>query len=120
MDLDGFWMDVGQPKDYLSGISLYLNSVKSSRCEPNSMNIIGNVIIDPSAKVHKSAVLGPDVVVGENCVVGEGVRLQKTCLFKGVKVGGHSWVDNSIIGWNSTVGQWVFIVYYFFIYLGQN
>jgi NDP-sugar pyrophosphorylase family protein len=61
--------------------------------------------------VHKSAVLGPDVVVGENCVVAEGVRLQKTCLFKGVKVGGHSWVDNSIIGWNSTVGQWVIIIH---------
>lgn len=28
MDLPGFWMDVGQPPDYLIGMCLYLNSLK--------------------------------------------------------------------------------------------
>ena len=47
------------------------------------------------------------MVVGENCVVGKGSKLQKTCLFKGVKIGDHSFIDNTIIGWHSSVGSWV-------------
>ena len=28
MELQGFWMDVGQPKDFLTGMCLYLNSLR--------------------------------------------------------------------------------------------
>ena len=28
MELDGMWMDVGQPKDYLTGMCLKLNSLR--------------------------------------------------------------------------------------------
>lgn len=107
MDLEGFWMDVGQPKDYLKGISLYLNSIKNTDKLAKNAQIEGNVLIHPSAKVHASARLGPDVVVGEGCEIGEGVRLQKTCVLKGAKVKNYSWVNESIIGWKSTIGQWV-------------
>ena len=31
MDLVGFWMDVGQPKDYLLGMSLYLSAVHNAQ-----------------------------------------------------------------------------------------
>lgn len=27
-ELQGFWMDIGQPKDFLTGMCLYLNSCK--------------------------------------------------------------------------------------------
>jgi mannose-1-phosphate guanylyltransferase len=30
MELDGFWMDVGQPKDYLTGMCLKLNSMRNN------------------------------------------------------------------------------------------
>jgi len=33
MDLPGFWMDVGQPKDYLSGMCLYLSYLTSQKSE---------------------------------------------------------------------------------------
>jgi len=29
MDLKGFWMDVGQPADYLKGVKLYLDSLNN-------------------------------------------------------------------------------------------
>ncbi len=47
MDLKGFWMDVGQPKDYLIGIGLYLNHV--SKSDPKSLfkgeGVVGNVLV---------------------------------------------------------------------------
>lgn len=27
-EINGFWMDIGQPKDFLTGMCLYLNSCK--------------------------------------------------------------------------------------------
>jgi mannose-1-phosphate guanylyltransferase len=75
MDLEGFWMDVGQPKDYLKGISLYLNSIKNTDKLTKNNQTEGNVLIHPTAKVHESAKLGPNVVIGENCVIEAGVRL---------------------------------------------
>jgi mannose-1-phosphate guanylyltransferase len=45
--LDGFWMDIGQPKDYLTGLGLYLNHLRN--VEPKYLKegeeIRGNVII---------------------------------------------------------------------------
>eukprot|EP00177_Eucheuma_denticulatum_P001922 GFKZ01003431.1.p1 GENE.GFKZ01003431.1~~GFKZ01003431.1.p1 ORF type:complete len:359 (+),score=55.92 GFKZ01003431.1:772-1848(+) len=109
MELKGFWADVGQPKDYLTGQTMRLDAY--SRDEPDRLakgkNIIGNVLIDPEAQVHSNAVLGPDVVVGPGCVVGDGARIKGTTLLKGSKIGGHTYVSKSIIGWHSKIGSWV-------------
>jgi len=111
MDLEGFWMDIGQPKDFITGTKLYLNSLALKKnpdlTPPTPERIIGNVLIDPTAKVHKDAVLGPDVVIGPGCEIEEGVRLQGTCVMKNTKIKAHSWISGSIIGWNCTIGKWV-------------
>jgi hypothetical protein len=47
MELSGFWMDVGQPKDYLIGMCYYLESLKQK--DPSKLrvdsNCVGNVLI---------------------------------------------------------------------------
>jgi NDP-sugar pyrophosphorylase family protein len=42
----GFWMDVGQPKDYLTGMGLYLNFVRHSNPEwlSHDRGFVGNVL----------------------------------------------------------------------------
>jgi len=109
MILDGFWMDVGQPKDFLTGTILYLNSLRKrdSKALSDDDNVIGNVLIDPTAKIHKDAIIGPDVTIGPNVVIEEGVRLQRTCVMSNVTIKSHTWITDSIIGWSSVVGRWV-------------
>jgi len=107
--LDGFWMDIGQPKDFLIGSTLYLDSLKKkgSKDLAEGPNIIGNVLIDPTATVDKTALIGPDVTIGPGAVIGEGVRLQRTCVFNAVNIKAHSWISDTIVGWQSVVGKWV-------------
>jgi serine acetyltransferase len=110
-DLEGFWMDVGQPKDFLAGTCLYLSSLtkKGSKLltSPNEPFVHGgNVMIDPSAKIGKNCKIGPNVTIGPNVVVGDGVRLQRCVLLQNSKVKDHAWVKSTIVGWNSTVGRW--------------
>ena len=110
-DLEGFWMDVGQPKDFLSGTCLYLSSLtkKSSKklakvSEPFVHS--GNVLVDPSARIGKNCRIGPNVTIGPNVVIGDGVRIQRSVLLKGTTVKDHAWIKSTIVGWNSTVGRW--------------
>jgi len=121
-------MDVGQPKDFLIGIGLYLNHVAKTDASKLAIgpHIVGNVLIvcwrktfffqtkqkqnktqDPSAKIGQGCKIGPNVTIGPNVVIEDGVRLSKCALFENVIVRSHAWVSSSIVGWNSTVGRWV-------------
>jgi len=65
------------------------------------------VIVDKSAKVHQTAQLGPNVVIGPNCQIEEGVKIRNSAILAGTTVRAHSFITDSIIGWNNTVGSWV-------------
>lgn len=82
--LKGFWADVGQPKDFLTGTALYLESMRLK--DPTSLasgkHITGNVIIDPSAKIGNNCKIGPNVTIGPGVIVGDGVRLRSSVLMK--------------------------------------
>jgi len=51
MVLPGYWMDIGQPHDYLSGQTLYLKSQSETNVGAlaSGENIKGNVIVDSTA-----------------------------------------------------------------------
>jgi mannose-1-phosphate guanylyltransferase len=63
MPLEGYWMDVGQPKDYLTGLALHLESRKRKRPEElaTGEGTVGNVIIDESCKIGAGCKIGPNV-----------------------------------------------------------
>ena len=51
--------------------------------------------------------IGPNVVIGENCIIGPGARISDAVIFGKTQVKGHAFIRNSIIGWQSIIGQWV-------------
>ncbi|GFY49095.1 mannose-1-phosphate guanyltransferase beta-A [Trichonephila inaurata madagascariensis] len=108
-ELQGFWMDVGQPKDFLTGMCYYLQHMKQK--QPRKLHqaeyTVGNVLLDPTAKIGKNCRIGPNVVIGPNVIVEDGVCLKKCTLLKGCHVKSHSWIESCIIGWKCVVGQWV-------------
>jgi len=112
MPLQGYWMDIGQPADYLTGTKLHLKALWGENPELFATSesikgkVTGNVLIHPTAKVGQNCHLGPDVVIGPNCVVGDGVRLTHTTLMEGTVVESFAYVANSIIGWRSKIRSW--------------
>ena len=97
-DLEGFWMDVGQPKDFLSGTVLYLQSVSKKNPEKlaKGENIVGNVMVDPTATISPNAKVGPDVVIGPNVTIGDGVRIERSVVMANSSVKEHSLVKSTI------------------------
>lgn len=109
MELKGFWMDVGQPKDYLTGMCLYLDSPKTQKSKNiyDEGCIVGHVLIDPSAKIGKNCRIGPNVVIGPNCVIEDGVCIKRSTILSSSRVQSHSWIQSAIVGWKCTIGKWV-------------
>jgi mannose-1-phosphate guanylyltransferase len=110
MVLPGYWMDIGQPKDFLRGNRFHLKYMHESK-QLNTPDIAGvtinaPVLIDPSAKIEAGAVIGPDVVIGANVVVKAGARVVDSVVFADVSVGSHAFVRHSIIGWETRLGNW--------------
>jgi mannose-1-phosphate guanylyltransferase len=105
-DLEGFWMDVGQPKDFLAGTSLYLKSLEKKNSSKLTPGHVGNVLIDPSVKIGEGAKIGPNVTLGPDVVIGNGVRIQDSVVLSNSVIKDHAWVKDTIVGWNSEVGRW--------------
>lgn len=78
-ELQGFWMDVGQPKDFLTGMCLYLKHLRT--VDPNKLykgpGVAGNALIDPTAKIGNDCQIGPNVTIGPGVVIEDGKR--RTC-----------------------------------------
>ncbi|CAH3164645.1 unnamed protein product [Porites lobata] len=108
-DLSGFWMDVGQPKDFLTGMVMYLQYLREKHPEllHEGSGSIGNVLVDPSAKIGENCRIGPNVVIGPNAVIQDGVCLSRCTIMQESVIRSHSWIHSAIIGWKSVVGQWV-------------
>ncbi|KAL3681025.1 hypothetical protein R1sor_023981 [Riccia sorocarpa] len=108
MVLPGFWMDIGQPRDYITGLRLYLDSQR--RRNPGSLatgsHVVGNVVVDETAQIGEGCLIGPDVAIGQGCIIESGVRLSRCTVMRGVRIKKHACVSGSIIGWHSTIGQW--------------
>ena len=109
MDLDGYWMDVGQPKDYLIGVRLYLASLekKNPSMLPRGDQYVGNNLIDPTAKIGKNCLIGPNVTIGAGVVIEDGVRISNSAVLESATIRAHTCISSSIVGWRANVGRWV-------------
>ncbi|NXW93203.1 GMPBA guanyltransferase, partial [Alopecoenas beccarii] len=109
MELQGFWMDIGQPKDFLTGMCMYLQALRAQHPEKlhSGPGVVGNVLVDPSAKIGANCVIGPNVTIGAGVVVEDGVRIKRCTVLQGARIRSHSWLESCIVGWSCSVGQWV-------------
>lgn len=109
MELTGFWMDVGQPKDFLKGMSMYLASLRQKSPEKlySGLGVVGNVLIDETATIGKDCRIGPNVTIGPGVVLSDGCCIKRSTILKAAVIKEHAWLDGCIVGWRSVVGRWV-------------
>jgi NDP-sugar pyrophosphorylase family protein len=108
----GFWMDIGEPEDYLSANEMILTKNNLNECGEYSK-------IDPSAVIRKpcnfgdnvrigeDSVIGPNVSLGDNVQIGKGCRIENSVVFDGVTIEDYSSVKGAILGENSVLERWV-------------
>lgn len=109
---DATWSQIKSAASAIYANKLYLslyrrtNPHRLAKMEEGSPTIIGDVFIHPSAKIDQSAVIGPNVTICADVRIEPGVRVRNSIILDDAKLSSHSCVINSIIGWQSTVGEW--------------
>ncbi|GAB6019267.1 hypothetical protein CHUAL_000867 [Chamberlinius hualienensis] len=108
---DGWWSQMKTAGSAIYANKHYLELYHKEHPErfqnnPKQVKTYGDVYIDPSADVHYSAVLGPNVSIGKNVEIGSGVRIKESIILDGAKIEDNSVIMYSIIGWSSIVGKW--------------
>uniref|UniRef100_A0AAF5D611 mannose-1-phosphate guanylyltransferase n=1 Tax=Strongyloides stercoralis TaxID=6248 RepID=A0AAF5D611_STRER len=107
--LQSFWMDVGQPKDFLKGTVMYLKFLHDNNSKELAEGdfVIGNVLIDKTAVVGDGCKIGPNVVIGPDVKIQDGACLKNCTILSKSTIKSHSWINQSIIGRDCSVGSWV-------------
>ena len=108
----GFWMDIGEPQDYLGANAMMLTKNNLNECGESSE-------IDPSVIIHKpcnfgdnvrigsDSIIGPNVSIGNDVQIGKGCRIENSVVFDGVTIEDYSSVKSAILGENSVLERWV-------------
>ena len=87
---------------------LYLSALRHKKSDMlTEQNVIGNVLIHPTAKIGKDCKIGPNVTIGPNVVIENGVCIRRSTILRGAIIRSHSWLDSCIIGWRCVIGRWV-------------
>lgn len=118
------WMDAIHSWDFLKANAVLLENCenKISGTVENGVTIKGNVLIGENSIIHGGCYIVGPVVVGKNCNIGpntvilpstaigdnvsidSSVEMQNSILMNDVRLGSGSYISNSIIGANNTIG----------------
>jgi mannose-1-phosphate guanylyltransferase len=96
MKLSGFWMDIGTPQSFIDCLPVFLTNDEK-------------VLIDPTAKLGLECNIGPNVVIGPNVTIGNCCFIRNAVIMEGSTVGEATFIENSVLGWNAKIGNWVHI-----------
>ncbi|KAI4292104.1 mannose-1-phosphate guanylyltransferase [Pancytospora philotis] len=91
----GYWMDIGQIKDYLEGQRIHLTQQAGAQHRGDDAAVYASPGMYPAE----------NVVIGRNVRIGKNVSLRNCAVFDGVVIGDDSMIANSVIGWDCVIGS---------------
>ncbi len=95
---DGYWADIGQFKDYLTGQETYLKYLNKE-----SGNKKKTILIGKNCKLGENVEIGDNTVIGDNVTIGNNVVCENCTIFNNVIIGSDCIIKDSIIGWNCEI-----------------
>jgi len=108
----GFWMDIGEPQDYLGANAMMLTKNNLNECG-ESPEIDPSVVIrkpcnfGDNMRIGADSIIGPNVSMGNGVQIGKGCRIENSVVFDGVTIEDYSSVKSAILGENSVLERWV-------------
>lgn len=110
--LNRFWSQVKSGGSAIYANRFYLSLFcqrNQDRLASNSdghATILGDVRIHPTAKVDRTATLGPNVYISAGVRIAAGARVRESIILDRAELKEHCCVLYTIVGWDSVVGEW--------------
>jgi NDP-sugar pyrophosphorylase family protein len=112
-DFEGFWTDIGEPKDYLKANRLLLsmgitkNQVQKTVNKWAQQEIDEPTVIGEDVVIGEGSKIGPYAAIADHVTLGRGVRIEDSIIFPGTTISDSTSIRGAIIGENATIGKWV-------------
>jgi mannose-1-phosphate guanylyltransferase len=107
--VDGFWMDIGKPEEYLETNKTILDSLANSlkKESAKTFQLKNPVALDKGVIVGEKSVLGPYAILGKNVKVGKNVQISDSVIFPDVEIGDSAIINGAIVGEGARIGRHV-------------
>ena len=86
--IDGLWIDIGKPEEYLQTNMLILDSLAGTLRHKAAKNFEfrNPVAFDKAVSIGEASVIGPYAILGENVTVGKNVKISNSVVFPHAKI----------------------------------
>ncbi len=112
-DFEGFWTDIGEPKDYLKANRLFLskgltkNDIQKGTNEMPQKEIQNPSVVGKDVAIGETSKIGPYATIADHVTLGKGVRIEDSIIFSGTTISDFTSVRGAIVGENANLGKWV-------------
>jgi len=110
-DFEGFWIDIGEPKDYLKANRLLLDTeIKKSQlgrgvAMETGAEIKDPTVVDEGVNIGEKSKIGPHAALGKHVVLGKGVHVEDSVVFPGTTISDFASIKDAIIGEDVIIGR---------------
>jgi mannose-1-phosphate guanylyltransferase len=105
--VDGLWMDIGKPEEYLLTNKVILDTLTQADKlkAPKKIKAKMPVAIDKLVVVGEKTVIGPYTVLGRNVTVGNNVQISNSVVFPDAKICDNVTIDGAVVGEGAVIGR---------------
>jgi mannose-1-phosphate guanylyltransferase len=105
--INGLWIDIGKPHEYLEANKVVLNSIAKTRKEQTAPYVNGPVAIDEGVIVGEKSIVGPYAVIGKNVKIGDNVLITNSVVFAEAHIADGAILNGAIVGEGAKIGKGV-------------
>jgi mannose-1-phosphate guanylyltransferase len=105
--IQGLWMDIGKPKEYLQTNKILLDTLANPRNPKNTsrFELHNPVALDKGVRVGKKSIIGPYAIIGKNVTIGKNVQIAESVILSDAKIDDSSSINGAIIGEAAVIGK---------------
>ena len=105
--IDGLWMDIGKPREYLEANKTILDSINDSigKSKPDGFIINHPIALDHGISIGEKSLIGPYAIIGRNVKVGKNVTISNSVIFPEVEIADGTTIEGAILGEGVHVGR---------------
>jgi NDP-sugar pyrophosphorylase family protein len=107
--INGLWMDIGKPEDYLEANKILLDSLADGLKTENAktFQLKKPVALDKGISVGAKSVIGPYAIIGKNTKVGKNVHITNSVIFAETQIDDFAELNGAIVGEGAQIGKHV-------------
>jgi len=104
--IDGLWIDIGKPAEYLEANKLILDSLAHTMANPQTIaELKSPVAVDQSVVLGENSVIGPYAIIGQNAKIGRNVTISNSVVFSDAEIDDDVKLHGAVVGEGAHIGK---------------